>query len=267
MITDEAGLERLKDDLSENIKAIILSNSIRGTLHKIVKTIPIYTLEDVLDFPAKNLPNLNKLKDWAYMIYTSGSTGNPKGAILRYDGLFNQLFSKIVEFGLSDGFTMLQSAPISSDISVWQFLGPLCCGGTVVIADRSDENVSNQLYKIISKEQINVVELIPAVAELLIDHITNQEEFLKHLSSLKILMLCGEEVPKYLVNKYLKALPFVRVYNAYGPAEASDDVTLYEVPGIIEDYVEKVAIGRPVRNMKIYVLDNFGELVPHRVSW
>ena len=63
-------------------------------------------------------------EDLAYMLYTSGSTGLPKGAMVRHDGAVNHIYLQFAELAFHPDTTFLQSAPSSSDISVWQFLAP-----------------------------------------------------------------------------------------------------------------------------------------------
>ena len=69
----------------------------------------------------------------AYMIYTSGSTGLPKGAMVRHDGALNHIEAECEVLAFPGAFSFLQTAPSSSDISVWQFLGPVIRGGQVVV--------------------------------------------------------------------------------------------------------------------------------------
>jgi non-ribosomal peptide synthetase component F len=78
---------------------------------------------------------VNGGRDPLYLMYTSGSTGLPKGALIRHDGALNHMFAEFRLLHLHAESAFLQSAPVSSDISVWQCLGPLLVGGRVVFAD------------------------------------------------------------------------------------------------------------------------------------
>ncbi|MEO0434532.1 MAG: AMP-binding protein [Cyanobacteria bacterium J06656_5] len=82
----------------------------------------IYRQDDFLQLPQENLDTSSQATDPAYMLYTSGSTGLPKGAIIRHDGAVNHIYGQIDALALHKGFNFLQSAPASSDISVWQII-------------------------------------------------------------------------------------------------------------------------------------------------
>jgi len=54
------------------------------------------------------------------------------------------------------------------------------------------------------------------------------------------------------------------LHNLYGPTEATVDVTAWSFPG--EFAGGRVPIGRPIANTQIYVLDEWGSVVPEGVS-
>ena len=120
--------------------------------------------------PDDNPPVANSARDLLYMMYTSGSTGLPKGALIRHDGALNHMFAefRLLRFHAASAF--LQSAPVSSDISVWQCLGPLLVGGRVVFADFDTMCSPPALFSLIRRERTTLIELVPTVLEALIDH-------------------------------------------------------------------------------------------------
>ena len=74
----------------------------------------------------------------------------------------------------------------------------------------------------------------------------------------------GEELSASLQRKCFERLPQVQLSNLYGPTEAAIDVTAWECSR--EDQGIRVPIGRPIANMRMYVLDRHGQPVPVGVS-
>jgi amino acid adenylation domain-containing protein len=190
-----------------------------------------------------------------YMIYTSGSTGQPKGAVLRHDGVLNHVYALLEPIPLSDTYRFLQSAPVSSDISVWQFLAPTVVGGATVIADYETVLDPNALFRCIRDNDVNVAELVPALAQGILNEIDKLDEEQRALPHMQCMIITGEALPPQQVNDWLSFYPLVPVMNAYGPTEASDDIlfSLFDQP--LDASVSSVTIGKPVANCSIILLD------------
>ncbi|OUR88833.1 hypothetical protein A9Q81_23010 [Gammaproteobacteria bacterium 42_54_T18] len=201
--------------------------------------------------------------DLAYMIYTSGSTGEPKGALLHHKGALNHILAECDVLGFEGVFNFLQSAPSSSDISVWQFLGPVVRGGKTIILD--DVTDIPALFDLLKTESIDLAELVPSVLQMLIDHVVNLDEKLRDLPCLKWMMATGEAVSVALVNRWLALYPNIPVVNAYGPTEASDDVIQAVISSPLKGDESTVPIGVPLPNLNILVLDHKGRLLPNGV--
>jgi len=210
---------------------------------------------------ARHNPDIRmKARHRAYMIYTSGSTGQPKGALIHHAGALNHIYAQYDALQLGEGFNFLQSAPASSDISVWQFLGPLLCGGKTVILD--DVTDVARLFGVIRDESVTVIELVPVVMQLLLTHIESLTETEQRLPALRWMMATGEAVSVELVNAWLHQYPAIPVVNAYGPTEASDDISQSIISEPLPVEQSNVPVGRPLANLSLYVLDNNLQLQP-----
>jgi len=205
-----------------------------------------------------NLPITTRSR--AYMIYTSGSTGLPKGAIVRHDGAMNHIEAECEVLAFSDAFSFLQTAPSSSDISVWQFVGPVTRGGKVVVLD--DVTHSKKLFQLVKDNDIDVVELVPVALQLLMEYVRSLPEINRGLPSLRWMMATGEAVSVELVNDWLALYPDVPVVNAYGPTEAADDVIQCAITAPLPITQKSVPIGKPLGNLKVYIVDELLRLVP-----
>ncbi|MCC5608946.1 amino acid adenylation domain-containing protein [Nostoc sp. CHAB 5834] len=261
ILTDSSCLD-IFTDLRESylyLKHLICLDS---TNNPYIHNINIYNKLDFYHLPNDNLAARNAVTDPAYMLYTSGSTGLPKGAIVRHDGAINHIYAQFDELELTADFCFLQSAPASTDISVWQFLAPLLIGGKTVIVDTESGFIPDKLFKILKEKRITVVELVPAVFGGLIDYISQLPPEKRLLPDLKWMMVVGEPVSVQRVNQWLSLYPAIRIADAYGPTEAADDITQFIIDKPLPENQRTVSIGQPLANLNIYILDREMQLVP-----
>jgi amino acid adenylation domain-containing protein len=207
---------------------------------------------------AENPPGCHTPDSLAFVIFTSGSTGMPKGAMVEYKGMFNNLITKVPTLGLTERDVIAQTAGQCFDISVWQHLTALVCGARVEIFPDEIVKEPNQLLAQLAERGITVLEAVPSMIQALMDSADETME----LPKLRWLIACGEAFPPELCRRWMGRFPHVKVLNAYGPAECSDDVSYYEVPVIPGETETIVPIGRPVHNTRLYLLDRWLEPVP-----
>ena len=222
-------------------------------------------ISDCRNFQNLSKENLQKSGagiDPAYTIYTSGSTGLPKGTIIRHGGAINHIYAQFTALKLTTDFNFLQTAPASSDISVWQFLAPLLIGGRTVIVERETVANPEQLFQAIQQQQITLVELVPVVLANLLDYISRLAPSQRELPHLQWMMVTGETVAVELVNRWLQLYPSIKVVNAYGPTEAADDIAQFIVNKPLPANQRTVPIGKPLANLTLYILGDRLQLVP-----
>jgi non-ribosomal peptide synthetase component F len=106
--------------------------------------------------------------------------------------------------------------------------------------------------------KITILEVVPSYLTALLD--IPPGEYSYSSLYLQYLLVTGEAVNQDLLKRWFLKYPGIKVVNAYGPTEASDDITHYvmaEAPGIVQ-----VPIGSPVQNMNIYILDKYMNMCP-----
>jgi len=264
VLTDSICLDTLIS-LKENcpkLKALICLDRLNNNKFSKAIDLDVYSQSDFHHLPPENLVKNYAGTDPAYMLYTSGSTGLPKGAIVRHDGAINHIYAQFDELKLTEDFCFLQSAPASTDVSVWQFLAPLLIGGQTVIVNTESGFVPDKLFKVIQQKSITVVELVPAVFGGLIDYIFQLPPEQRALPNLRWMMVAGEPVSVKRVNQWLNLYPSISIANAYGPTEAADDITQFIIDKPLPENQRTVPIGQPLTNLNLYILDREMQLVP-----
>lgn len=248
-------LLRLRNLLSETKARIILVDS--GFVHaadlaeeiNLVSTANIPALE-LTAFPGAGV----KPGTLAYVLYTSGSTGLPKGAMIEHGGMLNHLFCKIEDLRLDAADRVAQTASFTFDISVWQMFSALLTGGTTVFYSKDEWLQTGSFLHRLAKDRITILELVPSFLNALL------EEQAADLPALRYLLVTGETVLQATLQSWFTSYPTVPVVNAYGPTEASDDITHHLMTTLPEGPV--VPIGKPVRNTRIYIVDPAGRRCP-----
>ncbi|MEV4615524.1 amino acid adenylation domain-containing protein [Kitasatospora sp. NPDC049258] len=203
--------------------------------------------------PATELPPLDAASA-AYLVYTSGSTGRPKGVLISHEAIRNRVLWTVREHGLGPGDRVLQKTTVGFDASVWEFLAPLVCGATVVVAADGVPRDPAAMVRAVAEHRITVLQLVPSVLRALV-----QQSALRDCGTLRLVFCAGEPLPVELSDRLLGMLP-VTLVNTYGPTECAIDVTSRRYDG--REDGEIVAIGEPIDNTRILVLDQDGGLVP-----
>jgi amino acid adenylation domain-containing protein len=191
----------------------------------------------------------------AYIYFTSGSTGEPKGAICEHAGLLNHLFAKIDDLGIGEDDVVAQTAPQCFDISLWQLLSATLVGGRTLIVEQQAIMDARRFIDTLAANRVNVVQVVPSYLEVLASQL---EQHPRALPELRFVSVTGEALKKELVQRWFAVQPGVRLVNAYGLTETSDDTNHEILDGVPRG--ERVPLGRPVNNVHVYVVDE--QLVP-----
>ncbi|MEU8028929.1 amino acid adenylation domain-containing protein [Streptomyces sp. NPDC049099] len=193
----------------------------------------------------------------AYIYFTSGSTGRPKGAMCEHEGFLNHLLAKIEDLGVEAGTVVAQTAPQCFDISLWQLVAALAVGGRTLIVGQRDVLDVARFVTLIAENDVEVAQLVPSYVEVVLDHLRRRP---RPLPSLRCVSVTGEALKKELTQRWFDTLPDVTLVNAYGLTETSDDTNhevLHRPPA-----GASVPLGRPVRNVRVTVVDERLRPVP-----
>lgn len=193
----------------------------------------------------------------AYIYFTSGSTGEPKGAMCEHAGLINHLFAKIDDLQIGEDSVVAQIAPQCFDISMWQLVAALLVGGQTQLIKQEVILDSKRFIDKIVATRVNVLQVVPSYLEVVLAYL---ETYPQALPDLRYVAVTGEALKKELAQRWFAALPDIKLVNAYGLTETSDD-TNHEIMDHAPEQA-RVPLGRPVNNVHVYVVDEQLALVP-----
>ncbi|MGQ4516197.1 amino acid adenylation domain-containing protein [Streptomyces sp. DW26H14] len=198
-----------------------------------------------------------------YCIFTSGTTGRPKGAAVEHRGMMNHLWAKVDDLALTAGDRLAFTAPLVFDISIWQMLAPLLVGGAVVVARQQELGFPRRLVNFLDGASVTVVELVPTLVGWIAQEAERRTAVT--LPALRWLISTGEELHPDLAARVLSAAPHIRLLNAYGPTECSDDITHHEVTGA-DTGRHRLPVGAPVAGASLYLLTRDEDGEPWRAA-
>ncbi|MFI9626584.1 amino acid adenylation domain-containing protein [Streptomyces sp. NPDC052042] len=191
----------------------------------------------------------------AYIYFTSGSTGEPKGAMCEHAGMLNHLYAKIDDLEIGEGQVVAQTAPQCFDISLWQLVSGLLVGGrTLLVEQEVILNVQRFVERIVDG-RVAVLQVVPSYLDVVVSWLKQHP---RELPDLRCVSVTGEALKKELVQRWFAAQPGIKLVNAYGLTETSDD-TNHEVMECVPDG-DRVLLGAAVNNVHVYVVDE--HLIP-----
>jgi amino acid adenylation domain-containing protein len=193
----------------------------------------------------------------AYIYFTSGSTGEPKGAMCEHDGFLNHLYAKIEDLGIQEGGVVSQTAPQCFDISLWQLFAAFLVGGRTHIVEQEVVLDVHRFVETLADGGVQVAQLVPSYLDVVLSALQEQP---RDLPELRCVAVTGEALKKELVHRWFHVFPAVPLVNCYGTTEVSDD-TNHEVMHRVPTH-HSVPLGKPLRNIRVYVMDERLNLVP-----
>ncbi len=206
---------------------------------------------DTLTSPSKSEPQI-KAPDpdsTAYVIFTSGSTGTPKGVAISHRSLTNFLISMAREPGFHADDVIVAVTTISFDIAGLELYLPLICGGSVVIADRSQVEDGFKLVRLIDESAATVLQATPTLWQMLVEAGLSKARPLNKLCG-------GEALPQSLARTLTDMEG--ELWNMYGPTET----TIWSSLAHITDGDAPITIGHPIANTELHILGPDSRLLP-----
>ncbi|MCL6261367.1 amino acid adenylation domain-containing protein [Aquiflexum sp. TKW24L] len=204
-------------------------------------------LEVISKMPSEKVSPSPSPKNLVYIIYTSGSTGKPKGAMVEHRNLVNFVnsLSKIVEYDSAS--IQLSVTTYIFDAFCLELFVPLAVGAKVILVSKEVSMDGFKLAKELKKHKPTHMQATASGWQLLLNAGWNNPEGI-------IMTTGGEAIGEEAKNRLTRT---GKLWNLYGPTETTITSAFKKL-----EVHEKVTIGKPIDNTKIYILSPRGSLNP-----
>jgi amino acid adenylation domain-containing protein/non-ribosomal peptide synthase protein (TIGR01720 family) len=197
--------------------------------------------------PGRPLPD-----NLAYVMFTSGSTGVPKGVGARHRDVVS--FAADRRFRTGAHARVLLHSPAAFDANTYELWVPLLAGGTVVVAPPSDVD-ADVLRRMVAEHGVTGIFITIGLFRVI------AQEAPGCLAGVQEVWTGGDVVPAAALRRVLDACPGLLAVDVYGPTETTTYATQrgMRTAAAVPDLVP---IGRPLDNVRVYVLDRQGRPQP-----
>jgi amino acid adenylation domain-containing protein len=234
--------------------------------YRLVEVEQTENLEKEIEEKKCGLPENASAQTPAYVIYTSGSTGNPKGVVVEHRAVLNRLHWLKIQYNLTEKDVVIQKTVFTFDVSVCELLrwilpaGKICFPGAGAIRD------PEIIVHTIEQNKVTNIDFVPSQLREFLDYLEESDN--RRLRSLRVVFVGAEVVYPELVERFNRSLfkeNKTRLINAYGPTEATVDVTFFECSGFDcsgQGNLSRIPIGKPMANVSLEVQDGMGKIQP-----
>lgn len=195
-------------------------------------------------------------QDLAYMIYTSGSTGNPKGVMVSHANFRNFIGYVLRQLarGRAEQFALVTSP--SFDMTLTSNLGACMSGATLHILSEEDTRDVEKLFAFLEGQKITLLNVTPShfgMLAAMLDSMDRQPDLHPEMR----ILLGGEVINTDDITTWARHYPGHRIFNEYGPTEATVASSFFEIP-LHEGQcrLDVVPIGKPLDNTQYHILND-----------
>ncbi|MCP3405648.1 non-ribosomal peptide synthetase [Bradyrhizobium sp. CCGB01] len=246
------------EDILRDCQAKLLVHANAAELGVDLPSVCLLTLQGAIA-PTQDFEYCDKRTDQGIsnLIYTSSSTGKPKGVAIPESAILNRLnwMWRRFPFDCTDVLVVQKSASLVA--SVWEYFGGLLKGVPTLILTHEQMLDPDLLLCALAEHRVTRLFASPP---LLSGVIASQERH-RRPTALRLVTSSAEPMPSSLPVRWRANFPNVPLWNFYGATECASNAAVYEASDSYDDS-SLVPVGRPIDNVKLYVLDPQLKKVP-----
>jgi amino acid adenylation domain-containing protein len=203
-------------------------------------------------------------QDVAYVLYTSGSTGRPKGVAVTHENVLRLLRSSHPDFAFSPHDVWALFHSYAFDLSVWEMWGALLHGGRIAVVPYATARSPRDLIDLLIAERVTVLTQTPSAFRGLTRVIAEREPLAGELA-IRTVVFGGEALDPADLEPWFTRFgaDCPEMVNMYGITETTVHVTYRPIcPSEATGGPGRSPIGRPLRDLRMYLLDRHLNPVP-----
>jgi amino acid adenylation domain-containing protein len=188
----------------------------------------------------------------AYVIYTSGSTGGPKGVLIEHRQILNYVQGIQERYRLTPAASFAMVQPLSVDSSQTVIFPALISGGCLHVVSEARAADAQSLAEYFHRHPIDLLKIAPSHLAALLRSIRAE------LVLPRRWLVIGGEVSRWDWMRGVRTATACSMFNHYGPTEATVGALTFPVTIARASELHpsaSVPIGRPLPNVRVYVLD------------
>ncbi|MGD2089761.1 MAG: amino acid adenylation domain-containing protein, partial [Candidatus Aminicenantes bacterium] len=196
----------------------------------------------------------------AYVIYTSGSTGKPKGVLVEHAPVINLLAGLNRDYSFGENGVYLLKTSYVFDVSVTELFGWFWGRSKLAVLEKDGEKDPQKILNTIERIGVTHINFVPSLFHAFVDYMHLNPQNIVKCSGLRYIFLAGEALFPALVKHFEELNLENRLENLYGPTEAAVYASGYSLSQW--DGQGSIPIGKPLANIRLYILDRFVQLQP-----
>ncbi|MEO6231946.1 MAG: amino acid adenylation domain-containing protein [Ferruginibacter sp.] len=260
-IDPEYPIQRIKYILEDTQARMILVNNVSknklAASFDVTLIIVDFSNKHFNDLPGNNIEKKFPSTNLAYVIYTSGSTGKPKGVMIEHRAVADHCFGLIKSAGLQTCKSFAYFAPLVFDAGHSIIFTSFLLGATLHVIPHNFIMEGDKLMQYLQNNPVDCIKIVPSLWLLYAKE--------NHIVLAKQAMIFGgESFSKSLLEQLVTLNYKGNIYNHYGPTEATIGKCIHKVEPNKKYY--NIPIGKPFSNTRLYIVDQFFQLVPVGVA-
>ncbi|NSX93606.1 amino acid adenylation domain-containing protein [Agrobacterium tumefaciens] len=200
------------------------------------------------------LGGLSRSEEPAYYLYTSGTTGKPKCVVLSNRATANVIGSTLAEWAVTEKDVFISVTPLHHDMSVFDVLGALVAGATLVLPEPGEEKDAVRWNELVAEHGVTLWCSVPAILEMLLSCRRGDQ-----LASLRLVAQGGDYIKPVIIEDLRRLKPDLRLISLGGPTETTIWSIWHEI--VAED-VAAIPYGHPLPANRYFILNDQGQHCP-----